>query len=198
MTPEYSDAALVQPSPPPTRLTLKNLNRLNKRFWRKECKSRDRRISDPAIYASAIASMDSEYVRGIPLKNRMTLELALARAEEDKIRFQQAEPEREAAERAALSAFSQKGGKAPRENALNGLIQKLAPKVPKITVRQLLRQLELQVGQGTIVSIESESQVLEGDVRKIHYVDKDGKPKTASVAGLKDRLARVKQKINSR
>lgn len=142
--------------------------------------------------------MDSEYLRGVPVKNRMSLELALARAEEDKIRFQQGEPKREAADRAALSAFSQKGGKAPRENALNDLIQELALKAPKISVRQLLRQLQLQVGQGTIVSIESESQVLEGDVRKIHYEDEHGTPKTASVCGLKDRLARVKQKINSR
>jgi hypothetical protein len=154
-------------------------------------------MSDPAIYASAFSSMDSEIGRGTPVKNRMTLELALARAEEDKIRFHQAEPEREAADRAALSAFSQKGGKAPRENALHDLIQELALKFPKITVRQLLGQLELQVGQGTIVSIESKSQVLEGDVRKIHYVNEDGKPKTASVTGLKDRLSRAKAKINS-
>jgi hypothetical protein len=150
-------------------------------------------MSDPAIYASAIASMDSEYGRGTTLKNRMTLELALARAEEDKIRFQQAEPGREVAERAALSAFSQKGGKAPRENALNDLIQELALKTPKIKVRQLLRQLELQVGQGTIVSIDTKSQALAGD-RRIHFIDENGKPKTASVTSLKDRLSRLRQK----
>jgi hypothetical protein len=150
-------------------------------------------MSDPAIRTSAFSSMDSEIERGTPVKNRMSLELALARAEEDKIRFRQAEPEREAADRAALSAFSQKGGQAPRENALNNLIQELALKTPKIKVGQLLRQLERQVGQGTIVSIDAESQVLAGD-RRIHFIDENGKPKTASVTGLKDRLSRLRQK----
>jgi hypothetical protein len=108
-------------------------------------------MADPAVYASAFSSMDSEIERGIPVKRRMTFEPARARAEEDKIRFHQAEADREAADRAALSAFSQKGGKAPRENTLNDLIQELALKAWKIAVRQLLRRLELQVGQGTIV-----------------------------------------------
>jgi len=76
-------------------------------------------MSDPAVYASAFSSRDSDFERGLPVRNHITFELALARAEEDKIRFHQAEPEREAADRAALSAFSQKGGKAPRENTLN-------------------------------------------------------------------------------
>ena len=39
-------------------------------------------MCDPAIYASAISTMDSEIERGTPVKNRMTLELAVARAEE--------------------------------------------------------------------------------------------------------------------
>jgi hypothetical protein len=107
MTPENLDGALVQPVPPPLRVTPENINQINELFWQKEREARDRRMANPAIYASGMSIQRSESERGVPVKHRMTFELAMERGEEEEIRFQ---PGRETANRAALSAFSRKGG----------------------------------------------------------------------------------------
>jgi hypothetical protein len=78
------------------------------------------------------------------------------------------------------------------------LIQELVLARPTITARGLFFQLRRQVGQGVITSIESSQSVIAEGVANIHFVNMDGKPKTAALSGLKDRLARAKAKIVSR
>jgi hypothetical protein len=151
-------------------------------------------MADPAILASGMSLLRSEWDRGVPVKYQTTFELALELAAKGRVGT--VPVKRESLGLDSHRAVSRKGGKAPRKNALNDLIQELAVKYKKITTWRLLRQLTRLEGHGTIVSIDSESDVLEGDVRKIHYQEEDGTPKTASVYGLKDRLARIKRKIS--
>jgi hypothetical protein len=165
-------------------ISFAQMNEQNRQFWIKQSALRDERIADPTLFKIATRSMNWEAVSGVPVKFRKTYELALEHAASDQGLFQ--------------SEHSRKAGRAPKGDALSDLIQGLVFSKPKITEKELLTQLELQVGQGTIVSIEAESQPLAGDVRRIHFDSEDGKPKTASVFGLKDRLSRAKARINSR
>jgi hypothetical protein len=164
-------------------LTLKTINDWNRRFWKAESKLRHKRMSDEAIYDNAQTDMRSETLREVPIKSQKTFEQALADAERVRNNLQ--------------SALSRKGGKAAKGDALNRLITKIVRRKLKMNNRQLLFALKKESGQGTIVSIDGESDVLTGDVRQIHFEDDKGTPKTASVAGLKDRLFRAKKKIRA-
>jgi hypothetical protein len=130
--------------------------------------------------------LDGEVQRLLPFGLRKSFEQALAEAEE--------------AKKIIVSKFSSKGGRIGRVDALQSLIQTLVLEIPQITVTQLLGRLEKkkEEGEGIISSIDSEDAMLAGDVAEIHFVDDDETPKTASIAGLKDRLSRAKQKLKSR
>jgi hypothetical protein len=180
-----------------SQLSVRELADRHQRFWRQQSRLRDRRIVDDAIRDSATASMRSEEWRGVPIKNRKTLELALADAEKQQTHFQKEHPVM-VGQAWFQNEFSRRGGQAPKGDVLNHLIQKLVREDQNITRTQLLHHLKRQAGQGTIVRITSDSELLVGDVRTIHFVGVDGKEKAAPVAGLKDRLSRVKAKIKSR
>ena len=92
------------------------------------------------------------------------------------------------------SAFSRKGGRAHKCDALQDLIREIVLGQPHITAGQLLRVLRGSPGAGVVVSIDEESDVLAGEARMIHFVDDNGTSKTASISGLKDRLSRAKKK----
>jgi hypothetical protein len=160
------------------------INEQNRQFWIKQSALRDERMSDPTIFKIATRSMNWEAVSGVPVKFRKTFELALDHAASERGLFR--------------SEHSRKAGRAPKGDALSDLIQRLVFLNPKITEKELLRQLEAQVGQDTILSIEAESQSLANDARRIYFEEEDGRPREASVPGLKDRLSRAKAKINSR
>lgn len=165
-------------------LTLAELNELNHKFWLQESELRDRRIADSLLYDIATMGMSSEVKRGVSLYSRKTLELALADAEYEK--------------RSILSDRAAKAGKAPKGDALNRLVLDEVRANPKITERQLLKRLEQQVGEGTILSISSKDALLAGDVRTIRFQTVEGKEKEAPVSGLKDRLFRAKAQLDSR
>jgi hypothetical protein len=53
--------------PDQSRLTLRKLKRLNRKFWLPQSELTVRRISDRMIYDVASSSMKSEAIRGVPL-----------------------------------------------------------------------------------------------------------------------------------
>jgi hypothetical protein len=165
-----------------SQLALKQLNELNQQFWIEQSELCERRMSDEAVRKRAFTVLDREALRRVSAKSQLSLESALEDAEQEQFRI--------------LREFSRKGGQAPKkEDALNMLIQGLVWEHPDITQTQLLQHLKREIGQGTIDRITSDSELCAGDVRTIYFAEKDGRKKTAPVAGLKDRLARAKKKI---
>jgi hypothetical protein len=167
-----------------SQLALKHLNELNQQFWIEQRELRERRMSDEPIRKRAFAILDGEALRRVSAKSQVSLEFALADAEHEQLRI--------------LREFSRKGGKAPKEDALNLLIQEQVREHPEIAQTQLLHHLKREIGQGTIDRITSDSELRAGDVRTIYFVEKDGREKTAPIAGLKYRLARAKKKIKQK
>jgi len=201
MTAEHSEIP-NSPSPYQSRVTPKKLNELHRQFWVQQSELSDRRISDPVLYANATASMNSEVIRGVPLKLRKTLDLALAEAAAEKIRFQSHSylTGARASKEDFRRDFCRKGGKALKSDPLTKLIADLVRASPKIHERTLLIELRRQTDleDSIVISVDAESDVLPGDVRKITFENRDGTPKSAPISGLKDRLARARAKINSR
>jgi hypothetical protein len=164
-------------------LTPQEVNRWNQEFWLVESQLRDRRMSDELLLNFAQEDMRSERAREVSIKSQKTFEQALSDAE--KLR------------NTVRSAFSRKGGSAPRCDALQSLIEEIVRENPKITQGQLLRELKGARGAGTVVPDEKVDRVPDAE-KWIHFVNEDRKPKEASVSGLKDRLSRAKRKIASR
>jgi len=96
-----------------------------------------------------------------------------------------------------LSEHARKGGKAARIDAFQRLTDELVRKYPRIGVKQFLADLEGSLCAGVITSIDIPSDVVAGDPPCIHYLDDDGKPKTASIKGLKDRLSKAKKRLKN-
>jgi hypothetical protein len=165
-------------------LSIADLNEQNHRFWQAESDLFNRRMSDELLFEVATTDMRSETLRRVPINSQKTMEQALADAEKTRHGFQ--------------SALARKGGKAPKPNALQNLIEEIVLKEPTITERQLYFALKAELGSGTITSIDKESDVLADEPRMIHFVEDNGKPMTAPLSVLKDRLFRAKKKINSR
>jgi len=166
-------------------VALQRLNERNRQFWIEQSKLLDERISNETLYKTATDDMNSEILRCVPVKSRKSLEQALADAETTMRFFQ--------------SAFSQKGGRTRKNDALQDLILELVGEDQDMTESELLDKLKGEAGAGVVTSIDEPSALLAGDIQCIHFVNDDGRPKRASVYGLKDRLSRAKTKIkNSR
>jgi hypothetical protein len=165
-------------------LTLQEINEQNHRFWSVRSGICERRACDESLCDVAIESLHSEIIRGVPMMSQKSFDQALADAE--------------MAEKTFHSAYSRKGGSAPRCDALQTLIEVIAAESPKITPGQLWRELNGDRGAGTISSIDEESDVKADEPKMIHFVDDDETPKRAPLSGLKDRLYRAKRKLASR
>jgi hypothetical protein len=162
-------------------LALKELNERNTIFWRMQSELTLKQLSDETLFSWAKNDMDSEVARDIPLRSRKTVEKALADAADAKSLFQ--------------ADFSRRGGMARKSDALQDLIAEIVRRRPAITAGQLLWELEGVSGAGIATRVESQANVLAGEARKIHFINYDERPKTASVSGLKFRLARAKRKM---
>lgn len=159
------------------------LNERNARFWAEQEILKNRRISDEAILQIAVMDVNSELSRGVPVRQQQSFECALEKAEK--------------AKEIVLTAHARKAGKAPKGDALQELIVELARKDPNISEKELLQMLAGEAGAGVVTSIDEPSELLGGDTPCIHFVEDDGRSKTASVRGLKDRLTRAKAKIKN-
>ncbi len=159
------------------------MNKRNAIFWRTQSALVLERLSHEALFKLAQNDMNSEAEREVSVRSRKTLEKALADAAD--------------ARNVIQADFSRKGGKAHKSNALQDLIVDIVRRRPAITAGQLLWELQGAAGAGVVTRVESEAEALAGEGRKIHYVDYDEQEKTASVSGLKWRLARAKRKIEA-
>lgn len=84
---------------------------------------------------------------------------------------------------------SSKGGSAKKADTLNKLIMRVVAKKPAIRQRELLCKLKALEGRGVIVKVDLDSG-------GVHFMDDLGQEHY--VAKVKDRLSRIKCKIDSR
>jgi hypothetical protein len=164
-------------------LTIADINERNRQFWQVESDLLIKRIADGFLYEVARTDVCSEILRQVPIKSRKSIGQALADAEKMRHFYQ--------------SAFARKGGKAFKGDALQSVIEEIVLKNPTLTIRQLCFRLKDQIGQGTVTSIDKESDVRADEPRMIHFEEDNGKRMLASLSGLKDRLFRAKKKIKS-
>ena len=73
---------------------------------------------------------------------------------------------------------------------MQDLIIKIVADKPQITVRQLMDELRAYSGIRDVVE--------DIDEKSIHFLDRQDRPKTASISGLKDRLTRARKSLQSR
>lgn len=164
-------------------LTIADINERNRQFWRVESDLLNRRMADEFLYEVARTDMSSETLRQVPIKSQKSLEQALADAEKVRRIYQ--------------SVLARKGGKAFKGDALQLVIEAVVLKNPTMTIRQLFFKLKDEIGQGTVTSIDEESDVRADEPRMIHFEEDNGKRMLAPLSGLKDRLFRAKKKIKS-
>lgn len=158
------------------------INERNSKFCARESKLTEQRASNKTVCRLALRELNSNISKG--KFKEVYFEVCLANAEEiTKIVYEEA---------------ARKGGETPRKDTLQDLIENIVAKNPRITERQLLKKQAGDEGAGVVTSIDKPSDCLAGEARLIHYFNDGGRPKTASVRGLKDRLSKFKAKINSR
>jgi len=183
MTTEQSEQQYKNlPSSDPA--NLRRINKRNRQFWSKQSKLTVRRISDPTLYALATRDMHSEAIR-VALREQKSLDQALADADQSQNILLESLPQTEERWRGILA---RKGGRAPKTDALQALIQNCVRKLPNISQQELRHQLKKHLGLGTIMAIDNQG---------IQFVARKGMLKTAPISGLKDRLSRAKLKIYS-
>jgi hypothetical protein len=151
------------------------LNRRNRQFWEVQRARIETAMSDEAVVETALSAMISELERRIPAYCQITFEAALEHAERSKHWI--------------LSEQSRKGGKAKKPDALQELILDIARHAPSITALQLLERIKDRSGIAPLEDV---------DEQVIYFTGHDGRSKEARISGLKDRLSRAKEKLNSR
>jgi len=156
-------------------MTLAELNRQSREFWRAQGALLQKRMADDAIRETAFDIMQDEAKRGVEIYYQKSLYRALEDAEQAKHRF--------------MTQQSRTGGKAKKTDALQHLIEQFVQRTPTITVRELENRLSEHQGIEPIQDIE------EGT---IYFSKQDGNTKRAKLSGLKDRLSRAKRKLKSR
>jgi hypothetical protein len=159
------------------------LNRRGTEFWQAESVNPLRRASDPSLLAQAMEDLEFESKRTVPVHNRQTLELALARAEERKGRIKNEVRREVRAEDGRL------GGRPPRGDALQTFIEEIVAEKPNIKISSLLDRIRSEELGGVIEEVDS---------REIHFKHGDFGSRSAPIAGLKDRLARARKSQKSR
>ncbi len=160
---------------------LREANERNREFWLEQSGLREQRVADEDVFCVAMNDLRSEVSRHVSSYSQKSFEKALEIAADSKVRF-----ERNAA-KSFQSAFSRKGGRAPKTDALQKLILETAGKNPSITEKDLLADFENRKLGPVIVDIDYELGTID--------FNNDGQTKSARISGLKDRLFRAKKKI---
>jgi len=168
---------------PNTTISIATINRINAQFWRKQRKLTVRRASDQELCWRALAKMEADMMLGLPFKLIHSSDSYLELAERSM------RPD---------NWLARKGGRARKADALTVTIRKILRRKPRISEKELLVELEALEGQDVIEKIQSEADVLATDRPQITFRTHDGRTKTASIAGLKDRLAREKKQAKNR
>jgi hypothetical protein len=164
---------------------LAEINQRNERFWAERSELLNRQTQDAALCLIAMKDLSSEKIRKVPFESRKSFEECLAHADDSKTII--------------LQAFSQKGGKAAKSDALQRWILDTVRGDEKISSGQLLIKIRKLAKKGdSIFSKVSRESDTSNDQTEHIYFDDNGESKTAPVTGLKDRLSRARKKIPSR
>ena len=154
--------------------TIADINRRNLAFWQSERKKMERRMTHPAILASALDRMKTEAKR-VPVYYQSTFEEFLAAAERDWQRF--------------AKYRGQMGGKARRGDSLEMVIKKFVRKNPAISEQDVLNKLKAHQGIPPIQDVDEDT---------LSFTNHDGHTKVVKRSALKDRVSRAKKQIRSR
>jgi hypothetical protein len=139
-------------------------------------------MSDRAILATAVESVESETTRQVAIRSQKSFEEALQDAERAKQRF--------------IRQQARSGGKAAKADSLQMIITDIVRQNPEIAVTQLLLELGKHQGDGIIDEID-ETHIYfrqSGAAAKPEGGDAVGKrviSASAPISGLKHRLTRA-------
>jgi hypothetical protein len=163
--------------------SLRRVNILNAEFWNHEREITSKRAADEGTCAWAMNLLKFEVLRGIPIEKQMTLDYALAQADSmGKVLFRN---------------IASKGGRAPKKDALQILIDQIVEGNPDIQVPRLLYVLNGERGAGVVTEVPSREDWYAGK-GEIHFVEEDGREKMSPFSGLKHRLSRAKKKFRAK
>jgi hypothetical protein len=172
-------------------VTPASINEMNAKFWEVESKKAEQRMKDPLVRDIALARVESDFKRYIPVKYQISLELALVEAEQSK------------------RHFSRRGGRADKTDALQDFIIAVLRKKPNITVTQLLEKLILAAQPGgpieevtdeEIAFLEQTNKRARGGAAREGQggrAPRESASRSAPISGLKDRLSRARKKLKS-
>ena len=148
-----------------------SINRKSKRFWQATEKRLEKLMSeDPFLLTEAVDDLRADFPRYF-LYSIRPLEQVILEIERKK--------------RLHHREFSQRGGRAPKPDRLQRLINHLVQRRPLITRGELEAELRMREKSYPITEIFQGEILLE-----------DGK--SIPLSGLKDRLSRAKKKLESR
>jgi hypothetical protein len=156
--------------------TFTEIGAIHQKFWRARAKKTELQLEDGHLANEAfIEAMEQ---RTLPLHNQKSFDSLLDRAEARR-------------ERALIwlrQENGRRGGKSRKSDRLQGLVEEIVAKYPKIDCPTLLRLLSNKQGAGVIEDVDEE---------EIAFIDAKGQLKSAEITGLKDRLYRAKKKVES-
>ena len=156
-------------------ITNAEINRLNEEFWAVQKPLLERRMADPDLRELAIADMNNEINRRVPLYSQKSIYQAYEEAESARRRF--------------ITQQARKAGSAKKQDALQGLILTFVKAKHSITAGELKEKLLAHTGIPPIQDICG---------GKIFFTNHNGNTEVAALSGLKDRLSRAKREIRSR
>ena len=167
-----------------TKITPGDLNRINAEFWEVESKNLEERMKDPVLREAAFARLRSERMRGVTVKEQITLDGALAAEEQTALKSA------DHIEARVVSRRARRAGSVAKVDGLQGFINSIVEKRPKITVPELLDKIRAEVGSG--------GPIVDLDKTSIWFVGAHDQSRSATISGLKDRLSRAKRKMKSK
>jgi hypothetical protein len=150
------------------------MNKKATAFWAIETARMEKRMADRVLRDLAFATLNAEWIKGTPARYQTTLESALFDAENNRNVFSK--------------DFSQKGGKAKKTDTLQDLILTFVGETRRISLKSLEKKIRAEERHGTI------EEVTDG---KIHFIDHNGRSKSAPLSGLKHRLSRARKKLQN-
>ncbi len=163
--------------------TLREFNQRYQQFWSEQSIIMEQRIADPNIISTAMAEIQSEYSRLVPVYYQRSFEEALELAAHAKARFQKQTA------KSLQTVFSKKGGAASKLDSLQKLILEIVRQNPHITQRELFCELQKRTPGSVVIDIDL-------GLGSIEFNNKsDRQQKIARISGLKDRLSRAKKKL---
>jgi hypothetical protein len=151
--------------------TIAELNVRAQKFWENQNGLTAERLSRPALVEVALATLESERLRQIPIGYWSSFDKALELAEKSEELFK--------------VEFSRKGGAAPKTDALQQFIIRCIRSRSALTESQLL------------ASLRENRRVFDVREEEVCFDKPDGSRKSVPISALKDRLYRARRNNNN-